>query len=118
MLLLDSITGITKVADRDHAFFTLWTKYGKWESEGPLVFEKRPVQRQTGHLRASAGVDVPTSCTVLNLSDIDRREYGLAVSDILIRDDYLKSLYDICQFATHCSLPPPNDADELLAMFY
>jgi hypothetical protein len=55
------------VADGDHALFTLWTKYGKWESERPLMFEERAVQRQSEHLRASAGVDVPTSCTVLNL---------------------------------------------------
>ena len=117
-MLLDSIAGITKVADGDHPLFTLWTKYGKWESERPLMFEERAVQRQTGHLRASAGVDVPTSCIVLNLSDEDRQEHQLAVSDILIRDDYLKSLYDICHFATHRQFPPPNDTDELPATFY
>jgi hypothetical protein len=61
---------------------------------------------------------MPTSCAVLKLSDKDRQEYGLVVSDILIRDDYLKSLYDICHFATHRKLPPQNDADELSARFY
>jgi hypothetical protein len=117
-MLLDSIAGITKVDDRDRALFILWAKYGKWESERWLMFEERAVQRQSGHLRASAGVHVPTSCTVLNLSDEDRQEHGLAVSDILIRDDYLKSLYDICHFATHRQFPPPNDTDELPAKFY
>ena len=117
-MLFDSIAGITKVADEDHALFTLWTKYGKWESERPLMFEEREVQRQSGHLRASADVHVPTSCIVLNLSDEDRQEYQLAVSDILIRDDYLKSLDDICHFATHRQFPPPNNADGLPVRFH
>ena len=64
-------------------------------------------------LRASDDIDVPALCTLLNLSDEDRDEYELSVSDILIRDDYLKSLYDICHFATHRQFPPPNDTVEL-----
>ena len=117
-MLFDSIAGITQVTDEDHALFTLWTKYGKWEPESPLMFEERAVQRQSGKIRASKGVVVPTSCTVLKLSDEDRQEYQLAVSDILIRDDYLKSLYDICHFAIHREFPPSNDAVELPTRFY
>jgi hypothetical protein len=53
---LDSIAGITKVAGSDCALLALWTKYGQWESEGPLMFEERPVQRQAGHLRVRASL--------------------------------------------------------------
>ncbi|KIL71128.1 hypothetical protein M378DRAFT_201760 [Amanita muscaria Koide BX008] len=114
----DSIPGVIQVADTDCALFILWTKYGKWESEGPKVFTERAVQRQDGHLRASAGVDVPDSCTVLQLSDKDRAEYGLSVSDILIRDDYLKSLCDICHLSTQPVLPPQNNTVEGPIRFY
>ena len=107
---LDSIPGIVKVVNKSHTLSTLWTKYEKWESEGPRMFSKRAVQRQNGHLRASASVEVPDSCTMLHLSNEDRDGYALRVSDILIRDDYLKSLCDICHFATHHRLPPPDDA--------
>jgi hypothetical protein len=103
-MLLDSIKGVKKVVDSG-SLYTLWTKYGKWESEGPSLFEKRAVLRETGDRRASPGIDVPTSCFVLRLSEEDRIEHGLVVSDILIRDDYRQVLDDICYFATHNDLP-------------
>lgn len=76
------------------------------------MFTGRVVQRQDGHLRASAGVDVPNSCTVLQLSDKDRAEYRLGVSGILIRDDYLTSLGDICHFAAQRVFPQNDAADD------
>jgi hypothetical protein len=117
-MLFNSIAVITRVTDKDHALFTLWTKYGKWESERLLMFEEHAVQHQGGNLQALDGVVVPTLCTMLKLSDKDRQEYQSAVSDILIRDNYLKLLYDICHFAIHCEFLPSNDVDELLARFY
>jgi hypothetical protein len=105
-MLLDSIQGITKV--NHGALFDLWTKYGKWDSEGPLLFEKREVVRQTGDQRASVDVNVPTSCYLLKLPEYYRQSHRFVVSDILIRDDYVRALNDICYFATHMALPPPQ----------
>jgi hypothetical protein len=90
LLELDSIKGIKKVV-KSGALFTLWTKYGKWESEGPSLFEKREVERQAGDQRASADVDVPTTCNLLKLSEDDRDFHRFVVSGILIRDDYLQA---------------------------
>jgi hypothetical protein len=101
---LDSIKDIEKVTSG--ALYTLWTKYGKWESEGPSLFEKREVLRETGDRRASA--DVPTSYFVLKLSEEDRSGYRLSISSILIRENYRQVLNNICYFATHNVLPPPN----------
>jgi hypothetical protein len=42
----------------------------------------------------------------LKLSEDDRIEHALTVSDILVRDDYRQALDDICYFATHNDLPP------------
>ncbi|KAF5379246.1 hypothetical protein D9615_006049 [Tricholomella constricta] len=99
---LDSIPGVEAIVDNDRAFFTLWTKYGKWDSENPSMFKEQEVNRQDGAL---PGVDVPESCILLHLSDEDRGEYDLNVSSILIREDYLKTLQDICHFAAHSELP-------------
>ena len=99
---LDSIPGVKAIVDDDRALFTLWTKYGKWDSENPLMFKEQVVNRQDGAL---PGVNVPKSCILLHLSDEDRGEYALDVSSILIREDYLKTLQDICHFAAHRVLP-------------
>jgi hypothetical protein len=48
IMLLDSIKGVKKVV-KGGSLYTLWTKYGKWETEGPSLFEKRAVLRETGH---------------------------------------------------------------------
>jgi hypothetical protein len=104
--MLPDIQGITKVPN-NNSLYTLWTKYGKWDSEGPLLFEERSVLRQTGDRRASNDVDVPASCFVFRLSEQTRRERNLVVFDILIRDDYRQALDDICNFATNKALPPP-----------
>lgn len=106
-MLLDSIQGVNKVVNGG-SLHTLWTKYGKWESEGPSLFAKRAVLRETGDRRASPGIDVPTSCCVLKLSEDDRIEHDLAVSHILVRDDYRQALDDICYFATHNDRPPSH----------
>ncbi|KAF8524245.1 hypothetical protein JB92DRAFT_3109660 [Gautieria morchelliformis] len=99
---LDSIQGIKKV-DVGGSFYTLWAKWGKWETERSLLFEQRAVVRQTGVDRA--GIDVPASYSVLKLSQEDREEHGLHISGILIRDDYRQALDDISYFATHYNLP-------------
>jgi hypothetical protein len=41
-MLLDFIKGVNKV--NGGSLHTLWTKYGKWESEGPSLFEERAVE--------------------------------------------------------------------------
>jgi hypothetical protein len=104
-MLLDSIGGVEKVVE-GRSLYTLWTKYGKWESEGPSLFEERAVQREIGPGQASPGIDVPASYFVLKLSEEDRSALALGVSSILIRDEYRQALDDICYFATHNDLPP------------
>jgi hypothetical protein len=104
-MLLDSIEGVEKMVE-GRPLYTLWTKYGKWESEGPSLFEERAVQREIGRRQASPGVDVPASYFVLKLSAEDRSARTFAVSSILIRDEYRQALDDICYFATNNKLPP------------
>jgi hypothetical protein len=106
--MLPDIQGIKKVSN-NNSLYTLWTKYGKWDSEGTLLFEERSVLRQIGDSRASNDVDVPASCFVFRLSEQTRRELNLVVSDILIRDDYRQVLDDIYNIATNKALLPLHD---------
>ncbi|KAF8806595.1 hypothetical protein BYT27DRAFT_7141270 [Phlegmacium glaucopus] len=104
--MLPDTKGITKVRN-DNSLYTLWTKYGKWDSEGSSLFQQRPVPRQTGNDRASDDINVPATCLIFALPDDLQKELKLTVSNVLIRDDYCQALNDVWNFAADNGLPPP-----------